>query len=467
MVSVQKKLREFASNFFTDENKIKQVMEFTPSAQHSPVQKCPILLSFFCFLVAEQEIDLSDKTISLGGIYTRLVKSLYRKFTVRKGKEYKSDDFNSLISAVGKLALRTLISNNPLLKRSEVVGVVGDFAFEYGLFAGHEDIRLLRDPTADIFVTYPHRSLEEFFGSLGFIQSLCEGQSVDDILGSNCKEPLFMMNPLVLRFCLWFLFSQDFDFLQRDECYDKFTSHVAKRIDDKVLDIDAIRDRYPAIDVTSARYDHSMFQFFCDVLDKCKHITSLHVKRMDIYLKWIDSNNLALFFKLMKKDLIDRMKTIIIGRDWVELREVSNNSLTLSINSDHNDALEIMNMLLQKYNLAQRSPQLYMHINIESTECNITHFLSKYIRELHIYGRYNDLPLLRASWEFPHCPILARLSIVQCRIDDLVPSALSRAVESRKLPCLRCVNLILCRGKLLHSDWPDKVKVSMDRCRFL
>ena len=74
--------KRFASNFFTDENKIKQVMEFQPSERHLPVPKCPIVLSFFCFLVAEQEIDLSDKTISLGDIYTRLVKSLYRKFTV-------------------------------------------------------------------------------------------------------------------------------------------------------------------------------------------------------------------------------------------------------------------------------------------------------------------------------------------------------------------------------------------------
>ena len=48
------------------------------------IQKCPTLLSFFCFLVAEKEIDLSDKTISMGDIYIRLVKCLYKKFTIRK-----------------------------------------------------------------------------------------------------------------------------------------------------------------------------------------------------------------------------------------------------------------------------------------------------------------------------------------------------------------------------------------------
>ena len=102
--------------------------------------------------------------------------------------------------------------------------MVGEFAFDNGLFAGHEDIRLLGDPTADIYVTYPHRSLEEFFGSYGFVQSLYEGQSLDDILGADCKEPIFMMNPLVLSFCLWFLTTSNFDFPQRGECYDKLTS---------------------------------------------------------------------------------------------------------------------------------------------------------------------------------------------------------------------------------------------------
>ena len=65
----------FISNFFKDKNKIEEIMKFTPSdsQEESPIQQCPILLSFLCFLVAEKEIDLSDKTISMGGIYYRLV----------------------------------------------------------------------------------------------------------------------------------------------------------------------------------------------------------------------------------------------------------------------------------------------------------------------------------------------------------------------------------------------------------
>ena len=178
----------FTSNFFEDEIKIEQVMEFRPSdsREQFPIQRCPILLSFFCFLVAEQEIDLSDKAITMGNIYTRLVKSLYKKFTIRKGIAYKADNFKKVMKSVGQLALQTLTSNNPLLQRKEVLGVVGESAFDYGLFAGHEDIRLCTDPTADICVTYAHRSLEEFFGSFGFLQVLNDGFSVEDILGCYC-----------------------------------------------------------------------------------------------------------------------------------------------------------------------------------------------------------------------------------------------------------------------------------------
>ena len=183
----------------------------------------------------------------MGDIYTRLVKSLYKKYRVRQSFGHEKADFDRTMKSVGHLALRTLISDNPLVQRQEVLSIVGDFGFEYGLFAGHEDIRLLGDPTADIYVTCPHRSLEELFGSYGFIQALNDGQSVEDILGPDCKKPIFMVNPLVLKFCLWFLSSQDFDFPQRDECYDKLTSYVAKRIDSEVLNPDTVRNIYPVV----------------------------------------------------------------------------------------------------------------------------------------------------------------------------------------------------------------------------
>ena len=89
--------------------------------------------------------------------------------------------------------------------------MVDDSAFEYGLFTCRKNIEFMGDLTADVSINYPVESLEEFFGSVGFLQSLNDGKSVDDILGSDCEKPIFMMNPLVLTFCLWLFSTSHFD----------------------------------------------------------------------------------------------------------------------------------------------------------------------------------------------------------------------------------------------------------------
>ena len=252
---------------------------------------------------------MADKKISIGDIYTRLVKCLYKKYTIRTHIAYKPDDFNKVMKSVGKLALQTLMSNKPLFQRCEVLRIAGHFAFDYGLFAGHEEFRLLGDPTADLYVTYPHRSLEEFFCSFGFIQALDDEKSVDDILGSDCEKSIFMVDPLVLSFCLWFLSRSDFKFLQRGECYSKLTSCVAERIDSTVFDSDIIGLKF-SIDMSSppGQFDRSQIQFFRDILSKCNHMKSVNV----------DERFFENVSDLTDTDFTDRMTKIVIGRDFVQ-----------------------------------------------------------------------------------------------------------------------------------------------------
>ena len=88
---------------------------------------------------------------------------------------YQESDLIEVMKSVGKLALRTLLSNNPLLQRSEVLRIAGDFVLDYGFLAGD---KVFTDLSADMYVTYAHRSLEEFFGSFGFLLAL-DGKSVD------------------------------------------------------------------------------------------------------------------------------------------------------------------------------------------------------------------------------------------------------------------------------------------------
>ena len=121
------------------------------------------------------------------------------------------------------MALETLLSNKPLMKRENVKREVGEEAFDYGLLIGHEDAhKLIRDETADIFVTFPHVTIQEFLRSLWFVCRLCSGENLENILGSDCETPFFLRNPLFLQFCLRFLQSSDeyFTFDRKQEAYD-------------------------------------------------------------------------------------------------------------------------------------------------------------------------------------------------------------------------------------------------------
>ena len=117
-----------------------------------------------CLLVREDDIDLTNTTMHIGEIYTRMVRCLYKKYIIRKGLSFYADQFEAVLISVGKLALKTLLSGNPLLQRSVVIKEVGPDAFDYGLLIGHDDFRLIRDETADIFVTFPHRIFRSFWG---------------------------------------------------------------------------------------------------------------------------------------------------------------------------------------------------------------------------------------------------------------------------------------------------------------
>ena len=80
----ENKAKQFASKILSDKRKIAGVINFRPADFRIdvPIHKCPILLSFICLLVKEEDIDLSDKTLHTGEIYTRMVRCLYRKFTI-------------------------------------------------------------------------------------------------------------------------------------------------------------------------------------------------------------------------------------------------------------------------------------------------------------------------------------------------------------------------------------------------
>ena len=385
----EKEAKKFVSNFVTTESKIKQIRTFRPSDSREdfPIQKCPILLAILCFLVKKKKVDLSDRNITIGDLYFKMVEYLYRQFTLKKGMSFEPGQLLQVLRSVGKLALHSLLSNNPLLQRSEVQRMAGDFVLDYGFLAGHREFT---DPSTDLYVTYAHRSIEEFFGSFGFLQALADGKSVDDILGSDCKEPIFMVNPLVMKFCLWFLSEKSFDF--PDDFYNRITIYAAKLVDHKVLDPWALSHMYPALNIPEALLtkDNLILKFCEHVFAQCTHVCVLQfdrIIRLRISLQHrkpsMDTSHLVDgFLGLMSEEFLNRVKLVLIKE--LLPSSISDDTFVISIENDGKTALALLHLLLLKYKLDKRNPQVYLQIECGENPKDLINMSSKFIEELHL-----------------------------------------------------------------------------------
>ena len=359
------KAKQFASKILTDQQKIDAVLRFNPTnvREDVPLYKCLILLSFLCLLAREDDIDLSDTAMHIGEIYTRMVRCLYKKFTIRKGISFEKDQFMKSMVRIGKLALKTLISGNPLMKRSDVIEEVGPCAFDYGLLIGHEDFRLIRDETADIFVTFPHRSIQEFLGALYFVWMLNNGDEIESSFVFEDRYPVFLTNPLFFQFCLWLMSCSKkyLDFENSSQIHDVLTSACLKYINTTEWDTIGIAKKYPALDIESAlqTQDKLRLNFIHDILVKCDKINYIVVsdtfhsgrsgRSIDI-LKWLLS---SIGYKIKNLNLIKCGETEIHA-NYIPQKYVA-------INSKIGSAL-VLNVILKHYNMSGLLVHLYLDL---------------------------------------------------------------------------------------------------------
>ena len=275
--------RKFAFKILNDRKLANDVLSFTPltlTYEDTKLYHCPILLSFLCLLVREQEISLSDKAISVGEIYTRMVRCLYRKFTIRKNRSFDTKKFVDTLKRIGKIAFRALLSGNPLLKRSEVVKEVDEEVFDYGLLIGHEDAyRFIRDETADIFITFPHRSIMEFLGALYFVLMLSSNITIDALFDAKQAKPIFLTDPLFLDFCLWFLCDKNsyIPIDGKDAILTTLAGFCSQQLVSSCVHIEQITKLCPALDLGRAerKNDELMFAFYRKFLEKFQNANTV------------------------------------------------------------------------------------------------------------------------------------------------------------------------------------------------
>ena len=269
--------RKFASRIVHDAEKVNEILNFNPAGDKTDlrVHNVPALLSFLCLLVREDYLDLSDTSMNMGEIYFRMVRCLYKKFTIRKGIDYKTDSFVQGMISLGKVALETLLSGNVLLQRSQVIAEVGPDAFDFGLLIGHEDAhRLIQDETADIFVTFPHRSILEFLAAFYFVLIVGKKQTIkhfDKAFGE------YLMNPLFSQFCLWFL-DESNRLLSFPECSaasDLLIRCTAQNVDDTTINFIRLEKQFPALGLALNDRNDLALGMLKKVLNRCCRVKDL------------------------------------------------------------------------------------------------------------------------------------------------------------------------------------------------
>ena len=464
-----KEAEEFAMKILHNESKVRQVLRFNPlkvvqrrhkggrRRKQKELMLCnyPILLSFLCLLVREEEVDFSSKALPVGEIYTRMVRCLYKKYVIRKKISFSDDQFVSVLKRVGKLALRTLLSGNPLLRRSEVEEEIGPEAFDYGLLIGHEDAlhTLLRDETADISVTFPHRSIQEFLGAFYFILMLNDGVSVELLLGTDCKDPIFLMNPLFLHFCLWLLYVGDkyFAALQSGlacESLEKYCAHKISRLD---LLLPEIARTYPALDIEKfvPSTDDTMLRFFKRTLLQMKNVKSFAV----------DSER---SFNAILPLLGPLTETIVYVHVDDTTVTCCNNQLIINHGRGFNPrTLQVILEMLKKDVIF---PDVYLHEYLGRTA--LTMLLDRHPRRLQYEGNDNVTELCKL-----HLQHLTHLVLRDAYLSNKnIAGALSQAVENGRLSSLSHLSLQHCRSffgeDLFPSPWPKLVSLNLYRVRF-
>ena len=307
--------RRFSLRIVPNEKKVDIILNFNPAGERAdrPVHNVPILLSFLCLLVREDNIDLSDQTISMGEIYFRMVQCLYKKFTIRKGIDFELSSLVDVLMSLGRLALETLFSGNSLLQRSKIIEQVGEDVFEYGLLIGQDGFSLTRDMTADILVTFPHQSLQEFLGAFYFVLSLGKKQTVNHV--DRAVEE-YLKNPLFSQFCLWFLNESNefFSIPERAVAYEVLCCYVAEKIDEEKVNFVNIEEKYPLMSLAlgNIRPEFAL-KAFEGALMKCYKIKHLAMEPHHPYERILKSIHAVTF---------QRLKSIVVS-NFVERDELT------------------------------------------------------------------------------------------------------------------------------------------------
>ena len=449
---------EFAAKILTDRRKINSVLQFSPS-EWEYLYVCPIIFLIMCVLVKEDQIFLESRNFCNGELYFRLVRFLYVKYTTQKGIECERKHLEELLKKMGKLAWETLKSGNGLLRRSHVIKEIGEEAFEYGLLIGNEDFRLVGHEIADILVTFPHRTLQEFLGSYYFVLELSEGCSVESLLGSDCERARFMQDQLFLHFCLWFANGNEdlIPITHGKIVLQSLKSYIVDRIDVVQFEPEVTGRIFPACDLNLGqnRGDTLVLSFLREVftgLTQVRHLMLLAHDSIEWILDSVGPENLKYLSSIVIEDMNcatvmpwmksdGDSKAEATKMTWLQyvISQPSDGSLNIVIGGK--DCTDIFNRIMKYFRNLDRSLSAVYLFVVQSDTLELSSFMDAKVKKL-VITNYIHCHIACVN-EISSCPLLTDLCLINFHnidlvdgIRDSVMSALSRAAQTGNIPNL-------------------------------
>ena len=348
---------------------------------------------------------------------------------------------------------------------------------------GYEDDQLQHNETADIVITFLHRTIEEFLVSFHCIDNLGKGQRLGDLLGNHSKLPIVTTNPLFLKFCLWFSYSghKDLNVENRDIAQATLTSFVSEIIDVPQLSFFETADVHFALNLAESfkTGDKCAEQFWRQVLSGVRNTTQIIFDSADPLLFVLES----LFHVLHNVYLIQiaGFKYYRFGLAWDMWKtpSVCLQDLNLVVPFREISRIRDEDIVGCLFKLGcppklKRVVSLFVIVTGMEHEVELTELITPEVGKIHVRF-YIPNPCKLVSKPFRRSyPKLTQIQIRGLTIDDTLISSLSKAVTETKLPSLKYLGFELSgyslKGKissLFARQWPGGLKhLCLNSCFF-
>ena len=403
-------------------------------------------------LVSNKEISLKETFIPLGEVYARLARFLYRNYCVRRNiPAFENWKFIDSLKRIGKVAWKMLKAGRGYAKQDDIVKEVGDDAYHYGLLIGHKGFELSRHEMADILITFPHETLKEFLGSVGFLQMLDDGEHIDSLLVNETDRSILMESRFFLRFCLWLLSDscrkEYFEFKNRERVYDSLVSYVAEQINIAQLDMNDMAQIFPILHVPLIHNEENtpLLEFIRRVLAKCDQVKEFYFSSFSFYPIDILRKVVTSFPPHGNNDEGKNFLILDSAENYVPLRKI--------LHAFEDEGISVSLLLANG-------------IQTDLSDC-----MHSCVRRLDLYDTTEYPSVLNMSKETPMCPLLMRLSLVNVMFNEGVLTTLDRAVQKGFLPALTYLSFESCQSsltgklsKLFRSVWPTLTDLDLTLC---